>query len=135
MDNEIAVELDNNKIIQYDIMLGRFRNWIQFKRDIKLTNLLEHNRKIQFDLENINGLYGGVYSGENPIHKFKLIDEFAVKSMKFIINQNGVNIDSLKLKIKPFGNLMEKMLNQEYKIYQNISNDQVISFYIKFLFT
>jgi hypothetical protein len=122
------IELDNNKLSHYDFLLQKFKNWKQFKREIKLSSILE-GKRIQYDLDDVTGLNG--YAGR--IHKSKDIC-FMIKSLSFIIN--GDSIDILKIKITPSNNYLGEVVKSliensfDLKIKQFVNNDEVIFFYI-----
>ena len=128
MEYQYNIELDNSKLSHYDFLLKRFKNWTQFKREIKLSSILE-GKRIQYDLEDVNGWDG--YVGR--IHAPKDVC-FLIKSLSFIIN--GDSIDILKIKIEPtdnyLGGVVKTLMNDglDLKIKQFVNNDEVIFFYI-----
>ncbi len=142
MSGEYKVETLNSKLSSYDYLLGRFKNWIQFKRDIKITSILE-SKRIQYDLESIVNLHG--YFGDRIIDSGigqSLQDIcFSIKSMSFIINNELV--EELKVTIETVNNkkgrLLESMINSGFdlrvkqcmdKALSSNSEDLVLYFYI-----
>lgn len=138
LNNEIKkidVVLHDSKLEYYESMLKNFGDWISFKREIKLTNLLE-GKKIQFDIEEIYNK-GVIWGIMNPSSDVVLLKEacFDVKSMHFIIKDDDVQ--KLTLGIKPLstdnGEILKSLIesNVEIEIHQYIQNGELRYFYIK----
>lgn len=51
MDRTFEIKLNDSKIGDYEEILSRFGNWKKYKREINLNQLLEEDKKIQFDVE------------------------------------------------------------------------------------
>ncbi len=125
------------KLHHYDRLLNRFKQWTQFKRDIKLTSLLE-GKRIQYDVEDISNMYGymGLRDDYVKLASISTISMycFDVKSMSFIIN--GDNIESLSLKVEimptPFGKEVMALEESNIKLLmkQCIIEDCVNYFYL-----
>jgi len=124
MSGEYKVETLNVKLSSYDYLLGRFKNWIQFKRDIKITSILE-SKRIQYDLESIVNLH--VYFGDRIDGMQDIC--FNIKSMSFIINNELV--EELKVTIETVNNkkgrLLESMINSGFDIQIKQSMDKALS--------
>lgn len=136
---ECEVDLCDNlvKLQDYDNALKKFGQWIQFKREIKLTTLLE-GKRVQYDIEEMNtttpiyGILGEELSGSISIPKIS----FYVKDMSFIIN--GDNVESLKIKIKiingtPQGDLLQSIMDEglDFKIKQKFLS-HTMYFYVDY---
>ena len=136
---ELNVYLDDNVSIQdYDNSFKKFKQWIEFKREIKLTSLLE-SKRVQFDIEDINsykpicGFLDEQFIVSGGISDIRFDPIFTVTDMSFIIN--GDNVDSLKIKIKKLttysGNVFNNLIKDipDIKLKQKLVNDYLY-FYI-----
>jgi hypothetical protein len=103
------VRLENNTLDQYDKTLSSCKEWVSTLRDIKLSSLLE-NKRIQFDIENIN-LYGFFYE-HLPYNIGK--ECFITKKMSFILKDNSV--EELSVEISPLNNEMGNTLSSLLKV-------------------
>ena len=85
----------------YSKMLEKFKQWVEFKRDIKISSLLDSGKKMRFDVEiNSHGfdpIFGGLYD-DNDVNDILSSACFLVKEMSFIIN--GIIVEKLSIKIK-----------------------------------
>jgi len=107
----------------YDRLLKEFKQWKQYKREIKLNTLLNEGKRIGFDvteISKINTMYGSLGKPEDFDFSLKKLS-FHVKSMHFIIKNNKV--DELKIGLKVLDNppgkelllLLESGCNLEIK--------------------
>lgn len=141
INNEIKkydVILNDAKLEYYENILKEFSDWSAFKREIKLSNLLE-GKRVQFDIENIykKGLIWGILKSKNSNnHLISLKDAcFDIKSMHFTLNSN--DIEKLTLGIKPLntenGKILKSIIESDInlEIYQCISDDELKYFYIQ----
>lgn len=121
------------KLQDYDKLLKNFKQWTQFKRDIKLITILE-GKRIQYDIEDIQSnipIYGTLGYEDDMMLKNA---SFVVKGMSFIIN--GDNIDELKVKIQFLNTYSAKIIKETIKdgidpiIKQRITTGKFIHFYI-----
>lgn len=103
------VKLENNTLDQYDKTLSTCKEWVSTLRDIKLSSLLE-NKRIQFDIENIN-LYGLFYK-HLPYSIGK--ECFVVNKMSFILKDN--NIDELSVDITVLDSEMGSVLKSLLRV-------------------
>jgi hypothetical protein len=131
------VILKDAKLEYYEDILKNFSDWISFKREIKLTNLLE-GRRVQFDIEEIynKGMIWGMMT-PNIKEEAKIKEAcFDVKSMHFIIKDDLV--EKLTLGIKPLstdmGDLLKSLIesNVEIEINQLIIDNNIKYFYIDY---
>lgn len=132
---DVEVKLEGDiKIDQYESILNKYPEWIQFKRDIKLELLLKEGKKVQYDVEDLNP---PIYMASSE----KLTEDISsvIKSMSFIISSSKVESLTLKIKILPTHNgmiLYESIKNTgieflNVKIHQHIIDNKIIYFYIK----
>lgn len=135
---DYKVVLDGDvKLHHYDRLLNRFKQWTQFKRDIKLTSLLE-GKRIQYDVEDISSMYGymGLRDDYTKLARISTMSSFCfdVKSMSFIINGDNIESLSLKVNVMPTSFGKEVMALEESNIKllmkQCIIEDGVSYFYL-----
>lgn len=133
INNPISVHVVDSKISDYDNLLSKFKDWIQFNRDIKISTLLDEGKIIQFDIEDIPS-YNSI-NGYIDGDKYNSVRDicFVVKSMSFILKNNFV--DELKVTIKTidnqFGNALRSLIESGVviDIYQvKSSNGQILCF-------
>ena len=140
LNNEIKkydVVLNDAKLEHYESILKVFDEWVSFKREIKLSNLLE-GKKVQFDIEEMynKGVVWGIMSS-NTSNDVMIKDAcFDVKSMHFILKDDLV--EKLTLGIRPLntepGNILKSMIESEIdiEINQVIIDDEIKFFYISY---
>ncbi len=139
-------EIDTNlELNNYDTILNKFTDWIKFKREIKLLNLLESGKKLEFSID-IDSKYSpilGYLTKENdnissymPYQSITSIC-FSVRNMTFILNGN--KIEKLKIQTKIInnesGNFLKNAIdyNMDFKIIEALDNDNnVCYFYTQF---
>ncbi len=51
MKKTFDIELQDNKIEDYEVILSKFSNWKQYKREINLNQLLEEGKKMSVFLK------------------------------------------------------------------------------------
>ena len=130
------IKLDNNKLEQYDKILSNFKNWPQYKREIKLDSVLE-DKKIEFTLDITGHAHGVMYvnvvvDSEDDFVVLKKASS-SIKFMKFILKGN--NVLELEITIKTMTSEWGKILTEliesgvEMELKQRIINDSVKSFY------
>lgn len=92
---------------QYDKTLSSCKEWVSTLRDIRLSSLLE-NKRIQFDIENIN-LYGLFYE-HLPYSIGK--ECFMINKMSFILKDNTVDELSVDITVldTEMGNVLTSLL-------------------------
>ena len=136
MKSEFNVELNNNKISDYENLLSRFSNWKKYKREINLNQLLESDKKIEFEVDIPNSQ--SVFYVNISTDIMNTSGACAViNKLTFIILEN--NVIDLKVSITvlttTFGNILRNLLdsNIDLKLYQNthIKGGQVIDFYFE----
>lgn len=97
---------DDVEMIHYDRLLGKFPQWKQYRREIKLSALLNEGKRIGFDVTEISRVNKPVYGTLGKPENIDVISlkniSFFIRSMSFIIKGNKV--DELKVKIKILDN-------------------------------
>jgi hypothetical protein len=135
MKSEFNVELNNNKISDYENLLSRFSNWKKYKREINLNQLLESDKKIEFEVD--------IPNSQNVFYvniSTDIMDTSGacavINKLTFIILEN--NVIDLKVSITvlntTFGNILRNLLdsNIDLKLYQNTHIEgQIIHFYFE----
>ena len=122
MKNEFNVELNSNQISDYENLLSRFSNWKKYKREINLNQLLESDKKIEFEVDIPNSQ--SVFYVNISTDIMNTSGACAViNKLTFIILEN--NVIDLKVSITvlttTFGNILRNLLdsNIDLKLYQN----------------
>ena len=124
--------LDGIKLSQFENKFSKWKNWVQFKREIKINSLLT-GRRIQFDIEDINE-WGTTESPKSNI--ISLSDAvFSVKKITMIIKDDFVDeleIEWIPLQT-PLGNEIISLLDNgiEIDISMSFFEDNFSHFYIK----
>ena len=124
---KVLFDDDDIKLQDYEKLLKKFTQWTQFKREIRLTSLLECKR-IQYDVEEITFPIYGTTGYDLDITFSKVA--FIVIAMSFIIS--GDSIDELKVKIRILDTESgKKILNdiKDIKIKQKKIGDS-LRFYV-----
>ena len=80
-DFDYEVLLNNNTLDQFEDLMSRYKEWTSFKRDIRLTSILEAGKKIQFDIESISMF--GQFGNSGNILSLQM-SVLIIKSMSFI---------------------------------------------------
>ena len=123
--------LDGIKLSQFENNFSKWKNWVQFKREIKINSLLT-GRRIQFDIEDINE-WG---TTDSPKSNMSLSDAaFSVKKITMIIKDDFVDeleIEWIPLQT-PLGNEIISLLDNgiEIDISMSFFEDNFSHFYIK----
>lgn len=103
---EFEVSLSENTLDQYENLMSRYREWKDFKRDIRLTSLLEAGKKIQFDIESISMMVP--LGHEEKIVSIQL-SALEIKSMSFILKEDRV--ERLTMRCRTLETPMGKVVN------------------------
>lgn len=135
------VDLDNNTLDNYDIILSLFKDWKSYKREIKINSIL-NDKKIEFILDIRSHTIGVMY--------IPLLSEFddksilknaccSIKKFKFIIKNNviiSLDIEVTLLETQ-YGNILKNILEYIDIVEENIYlkqyidiNNNVMLFYI-----
>ena len=140
MEKTFEIELFNSKIDDYEDILSRFSNWKKYKREINLTQLLEDDKKIEFQVEipnNHSVLYVSV-SDELDSTITSLVNVCSViQKMTFVILNNKVLKLNVEIKLlttkwgKTISNLLESNIDLKLHQHKNIEG-KIDNFYFQF---
>ena len=139
MEKTFEIELFNSKIDDYEDILSRFSNWKAYNREINLTQLLEDDKKIEFQVEipnNHSVLYVSV-SDELDSTITSLVNVCSViQKMTFVILSNKVlklNVEKKLLTTrwgKTISNLLESDIDLKLHQHKNIEG-KIDNFYFE----
>lgn len=130
-DFDYEVLLNNNTLDQFEDLMSRYKEWTSFKRDIRLTSILESGKKIQFDIESIS-LNAQLGNSGNMISM--QLSVLIIKGMSFILKENKIEKLTLRCRLletsmgKVVKELMENSMNIDLK--PHIIDDKVVYFYV-----
>ena len=128
---------DNSKISDFEPILSSFSNWTQFKREIKLSSILE-GKKIEYLIEDINSaqnpIYGLLEQSSNIVEIKKI--SFLIKEILFTIKDQDVlnlevRIESINTE---YGKTTQSLIDADidFTLDYYKSSDSIIYFYINF---
>ena len=130
-DFDYEVLLQNNTLDQFEDLISRYKEWTSFKRDIRLTNILESGKRIQFDIESISltaqlGNFGNEVSLQ--------LSTLAIKGMSFILKENKVEKLTLRCRLleTPMGIVVKELMENslEIDLRPHIIDNKVVYFYV-----
>lgn len=130
-DFDYEVLLNNNTLDQFEDLISRYKEWTSFKRDIRLTSILESGKRIQFDIESISmfaqfGNSGNILSMQMGVLR--------IKSMSFILKENKVEKLTLRCKVleTPMGKVVKDLMenSMEIDLKPHIIDNKVVYFYV-----
>lgn len=142
--------LDNNTLEQYESFLSKFKVWPQYKREIKLSTLLNEGKKIEFTVNIESHTFGTHYieiidSNEESTQRIETSLNKAcgvVKDVKFILNGNNVELLSINIKFldTQYGKICKKLLEEEFLLILKqkilpeigITKKSIMKFYITY---
>jgi hypothetical protein len=130
-DFDYEVLLNNNTLDQFENLMSKYKEWASIKRDIRLTNVLESGKRIQFDIESIS-MFGQFGNSGNILSLQMAV--LRIKSMSFILKENKVQRLTLRCKVlsTPMGKvvkeLMENSMDIDLKLH--IIDNKVVYFYV-----
>ena len=135
--------LDNNTLDQYESFLEKFQVWPQYKRELKLSTLLNEGKKIEFTVNITSHIFGSHYIDivDDETNEKKLIDTSlkdvcaTIKDVKFILNGNNVELLEMNIKFleTPYGKICKSLLKEGFilSLKQVVMGEKIIKFYIK----
>jgi hypothetical protein len=139
MKKTFDIELSDNRIEDYEEILSRFSNWIEYKREINLNQILEEGKKIEFQVEIQNKqsvFYISVLDEiESNIESFVNVCS-VIQKMTFVILNNkilklNVEISLLTTKWgKIITNLLGSNVDLQLQQHKNIEG-KIDSFYFQ----
>jgi hypothetical protein len=130
-DFDYEVLLQNNTLDQFEDLISRYKEWTSFKRDIRLTNILESGKRIQFDIESISltaqlGNFGNEVSLQ--------LSTLAIKGMSFILKENRVEKLTLRCRLleTPMGKVVKELMENSMNVdlRPHIIDNKVVYFYV-----
>ena len=130
-DFDYEVLLQNNTLDQFEDLISRYKEWTSFKRDIRLTNILESGKRIQFDIESISltaqlGNFGNEVSLQ--------LSTLAIKGMSFILKENKVENLTLRCRLleTPMGKVVKELMenSMDIDLRPHIIDNKVVYFYV-----
>jgi hypothetical protein len=130
-DFDYEVLLNNNTLDQFEDLMSKYKEWISIKRDIKLTNVLESGKRIQFDIESISmfaqlGNSGNIISLQMGVLR--------IKSMSFILKENKIDKLTLRCKVlsTPMGKVVKELMenSMDIDLKPHIIDNKVVYFYV-----
>jgi len=130
-DFDYEVLLNNNTLDQFEDLLSKYQEWTSIKRDIKLTNVLESGKRIQFDIESISmfaqlGNSGNIISLQMGVLR--------IKSMSFILKENKIDKLTLRCKIlsTPMGKVVKELMenSMDIDLKPHLIDNKVVYFYV-----
>ena len=115
--------LDNNTLDQYESFLKKFNVWTEYKRELKLSTLLNEGKKIEFTVNIESSRFGSSpfidivedEQNDSQLMNASLSNACAtIKDVKFILNGN--NVESLEVNVNfldtPFGKVCKRLLEE-----------------------
>jgi len=130
-DFDCEVLLCNNTLDQFENLMSKYKEWTSFKRDIRLMNILESGKRIQFDIESISLM---VQIGNSGNIVSLQLGVLRIKSMSFILKEN--KIDKLTLRCRllstPMGKVVKELMENlmDIDLKPHIIDNNVVYFYI-----
>ena len=136
LEFDLNIKLTNNKIEQYDILLSSHKDWIKYKRDIRINSILEKKRmEFTLELQNTDSIFISSVVVSN-ITKLNTINNACavIKQMNFIVYEN--TLEKLDIRIITldtyYGKIIKGIIgsNINFILNQYIEDGKVIGFYI-----
>ena len=130
-DFDYEVLLQNNTLDQFEDLISRYKEWTSFKRDIRLTNILESGKRIQFDIESISlTAQLGNFGNEVSLQLSTLV----IKGMSFILKENKVEKLTLRCRLleTPMGKVVKELMENSMNVdlRPHIIDNKVVYFYV-----
>jgi hypothetical protein len=127
----LEVELDDDESLDYyEGLLNRYNQWKVFKREVRLTGLLNSGKKVQFDIEDANLLISTDMDAIQYIRKAV----FRADNITFILRDEEIVSMSLSGEILPssIGACIKGILDEGIPLKIKKYNDKRgrITFYI-----
>ena len=119
----LEVELnDDDSLDYYESLLNRYNQWKVFKREVRLTGLLNSGKKVQFDIEDANLLIYTDMDAIQYIHKAV----FRADNITFILKDEEIVSMLLSGEIlpKPMGTCIKGILDEGIPLKIKKYNDK-----------
>lgn len=130
-DFDYEVLLNNNTLDQFEDLMSRYKEWTSFKRDIRLTSILESGKKIQFDIESIS-LNAQLGNSGNMISM--QLSVLIIKGMSFILKENKIEKLTLRCRLleTPMGKVVKELMENSMTVdlKPHIIDNKVVYFYV-----
>ena len=116
--------LDDNTLDQYESFLSKFNVWTEYKRELKLSTLLNEGKKIEFTVNIESHRFGSHFidivddeENDSQLMNTSLSNACAnIKDIKFILNGN--NVESLEVNVDfldvPQGRICKALLEEGF---------------------
>jgi len=139
MEKEFEVILDSNTLDDYEVFLNKFENYKENLREIKLSQLLNEGKRIEFIVDIIRHPSGVYYLElENYYIKFDTsltAAAAAIKEFKFILNGNKIDklIVNTKILTTPSGKELQLLLESGIDIVvKQLFAPNFVKFYLTY---
>lgn len=96
---------DGTTLDSFESMLTRYNQWAEFKREVRITGLLNQGKKVQFDIEDANLLIYTDTDALQYIHNAA----FRTDTITFIIK------DELIIEVRISGEILPNQMGQTIK--------------------
>ena len=130
-DFDYEVLLNNNTLDQFEDLMSKYKEWTSFKRDIRLTSILEAGKKIQFDIESIS-LNAQLGNSGNMISM--QLSVLIIKGMSFILKENKIEKLTLRCRLleTPMGKVVKELMENSMTVdlKPHIIDNRVVYFYV-----
>jgi len=130
-DFDYEVLLNNNTLDQFEDMMSKYKEWTSFKRDIRLTSILESGKRIQFDIESIS-MFAQLGNSGNMISLQQ--SALSIKAMSFILKENKIDKLTLRCRVlsTPMGKVVKELMENSMgmDLIPNIIDNKVVYFYV-----
>ena len=130
-DFDYEVLLNNNTLDQFEDLMSKYKEWTSFKRDIRLTSILESGKKIQFDIESIS-LNAQLGNSGNMISM--QLSVLIIKGMSFILKENKIEKLTLRCRLleTPMGKVVKELMENSMTVdlKPHIIDNKVVYFYV-----
>jgi hypothetical protein len=130
-DFDYEVLLNNNTLDQFEDLMSKYKEWTSFKRDIRLTSILEAGKKIQFDIESIS-LNAQLGNSGNMISM--QLSVLIIKGMSFILKENKIEKLTLRCRLleTPMGKVVKELMENSMTVdlKPHIIDNKVVYFYV-----
>jgi len=130
-DFDYEVLLNNNTLDQFEDMMSKYKEWTSFKRDIRLTSILESGKRIQFDIESIS-MFAQLGNSGNMITLQH--SALSIKAMSFILKENKIDKLTLRCRVlsTPMGKVVKELMENSMgmDLIPNIIDNKVVYFYV-----
>ena len=110
---------DGTTLDSFESMLTRYNQWAEFKREVRITGLLNQGKKVQFDIEDANLLIYTDTDALQYIHNAA----FRTDTISFIIKDEQI------LEVKISGEILPSQIGQTIKTILDEGLDVKVRYY------